>query len=147
MPYTSARAATPTLEREVEAAQTVARERVRAALQHDRLRLVALHHLRDDLRMTARRRTHRLEDGDEIGVVDARAQGEVQRVALALAVADIRNIARAREEITELVEGHRHHAIRRVERLLHAVAVVNINVDVQHARIYSTLRMQLEQPT
>ena len=40
-----------------------------------------------------------------------------------------------REEVPELVEGGGHHAVGRVESLLHAVAVVHVNVDVQHALV------------
>ena len=77
------------------------------------------------------------EDRHERGVVDAGEEREVQGVALALAVAHIRDIARAREEIAEFVEGHRHHAIRGVKGLLDAIAVVDIDIDVQNAGIHS----------
>lgn len=38
-----------TVQREIERAQFVADERVRAALKHDRVRPIALHHAREDL--------------------------------------------------------------------------------------------------
>ena len=42
-------------------------------------------------------------------------------------------VARAGEVFAELVEGDGHHAVRRVEGFLDAVAVVDVDVDVQHA--------------
>ena len=48
-----------------------------------------------------------------------------------------RDVARAREEVAELVEGDGHDAVGRVERFFHAVAVVDVDVDVQHAREFS----------
>lgn len=44
---------------------------------------------------------------------------------------------RAREEVaTRLVEGEGHHAIGQVESLLDAVAMVDVDVDVQHSRMH-----------
>lgn len=44
-------------------------------------------------------------------------------------------ITRSREVLAVLVERHRHDPIRRVERLLDAVAVVNVDVDVKNALV------------
>lgn len=44
-------------------------------------------------------------------------------------------VAGAREVLAELVERDAHHAIRGVESLLNTIAVVDINVDVQHALV------------
>ena len=44
------------------------------------------------------------------------------------------DVAGAGEEVAELVEGDRHDAVGRVERFFHAVAVMDVDVDVQHAR-------------
>lgn len=41
----------------------------------------------------------------------------------------------AGEEVSVLVERHGHDSVRNVERLLHAVTVVHVNVNVQHARV------------
>ena len=80
---------------------------------------------------------NRLKYRHERRVVDSRAQGEVQRVALALAVADVLGVSRvgqnygdvagAGEKIAEFVERDGHHA----------VAVMDVDVDVQHARVFS----------
>ncbi len=41
-------------------------------------------------------------------------------------------VSSTREVLPVLVEGDGHDAVRRVERLLDAVPVVNIDIDVQH---------------
>ena len=46
-------------------------------------------------------------------------------------------VASTGEVLAVLVEGHGHDAVSRVEGLLNAVAVVNVNVDVQHALVIS----------
>ena len=76
-----------------------------------------------------------LEDALVARVVDAVVEGEVHGVVLARARAHVAHRARAGEEVAELVEGDAHDAVRRVEGLLHAVAVVDVDVDVQHARV------------
>jgi hypothetical protein len=44
----------------------------------------------------------------------------------------------AGEEVAILVEGHRHDAVCGVESLLHPVAVVDVDVHIQHTAIYVT---------
>eukprot|EP00955_Chlamydomonas_euryale_P022056 232934-Chlamydomonas_euryale.AAC.1 len=39
------------------------------------------------------------------------------------------------EKVPVLVEGDRHDAVAQVEGLLDAVAVMDVNVDIQHARV------------
>jgi len=57
---------------------------------------------------------------------------------LAALYTNLMDVARAREKIVaKLVEGHTHDTIARVESLLHAVAVVHVNVDVEYSRVYS----------
>ena len=90
---------------------------------------------------------NRLKYRHERRVVDSRAQGEVQRVALTLAVADVLGVSRvgqnygdvagAGEKIAEFVERDGHHAVGGVEGFFYAVAVVDVDVDVQHARVFS----------
>ena len=46
-------------------------------------------------------------------------------------------VASTGEVLAVLVEGHGHDAVSRVDRLLDAVAVVNVNIDVQHALVIS----------
>lgn len=90
---------------------------------------------------------NRLENGHEGHVVDACAKGKVQRIAFPVAVTHVlgfrrggatyRDIARAGEKIAEFVEGDRHHAVGGVEGFFDAVAVVDVDVDVENARVFS----------
>ena len=50
---------------------------------------------------------------------------------------EYRNVAGAGEEVAEFVEGDGHDAVGRVEGFFHAVAVMDVDVDVQHAREFS----------
>lgn len=68
-------------------------------------------------------------------VVHPVLQRHVQRVILAIARPDILDVPGPRKEIAVLMEGHRHDPIRQVKRLFHPVAVVNVDVDVQDARV------------
>ena len=110
---------------QVERAELVARERVGAALEDDGARAVPVHDV--------------LQDGAEHAavavVVDAVLERVVDGVALAAPLALVALGARAGEEVAELVERGRHDAVGRVEGLLDAVAVVDVDVDVQDARV------------
>lgn len=75
------------------------------------------------------------EDASEALVVHAVTAREVNGVVLAVPVADILEVTRTREELAVLVERARHDAVGRVEGLLHAIAVVDVNVDVQDALV------------
>ena len=59
-------------------------------------------------------------------VRDAVLEGNVHRVAAALTAPSVALLARAREELAELVQGKRHDAVGGVKRLLYAVAVVAV---------------------
>ena len=78
---------------------------------------------------------HGLEDGLVRRVVHPVLERKVDRVALGVVGADVLDVARAREVLAELVEGDGHHAVGGVEGLLDAVAVVDVDVDVQHALV------------
>ena len=80
-------------------------------------------------------RAHRPKDGTEALVVHAVVQREVDRVVLTLVRANVLDVARAGEVLSKLVEGCGHDAVRRVECLFHAVSVVDVDVDVQHALV------------
>ena len=110
---------------QVEASKAVPRERVRARLEYDRIGPVHLHDLGHD----------GLEELPVVLVIDSVLERDVEAVVLALGVADVIEVARAREVLPELMEGRRKDAIRGVERLLHAVAVVDVDVDVEHALV------------
>ncbi|BAT13076.1 Os11g0201000, partial [Oryza sativa Japonica Group] len=112
--------------RQLHAAEAVAGERVGAALQHDGLRLEHLHGLAHD----------RLEQRVVHVGADAGVQGHVHAVVLAGAGADFVDGAGAREEVlvgrdfAVPVERQRHDPVGVQEGVLHAVAVVRVDVDV-----------------
>ena len=56
----------------------------------------------------------------------------VRRAHFALRGAHVLHVARAREVLAKLVKGEREHAIGGVEGLLDTVAVVDVDVDVEH---------------
>ena len=56
-------------------------------------------------------------------------------MVLSVANADIPKFAGAREVLAVLVEGDGHDTVGAVESFFNAVAVVNVNVDVEHSRV------------
>mmetsp|Transcript_17029 Transcript_17029/g.34450 ORF Transcript_17029/g.34450 Transcript_17029/m.34450 type:complete len:267 (-) Transcript_17029:424-1224(-) len=113
------------VDREVEAAESVPSEGIGAALQDDGTRLVALHDARDD----------GLEDGLVRGVVHAVLEREVDGIVLALRGAYVLDVARAWEVLAEFVEGYRQHSVSRIKGLLNAVAMMDVDIDVQHSLV------------
>jgi hypothetical protein len=113
------------LEGQVEAAESVAGQAVRAALQHDSCRGKLGHNPVHD----------GLEERAVAIVVHAVLERRVDGVVEALAVAFVAPVAGAGEILAEFVQGQRHHAVARVESLLDSVTVVNVDVDVEHALV------------
>lgn len=77
---------------------------------------------------------HRLEDAPERLIRDPVLERDVHRVALPFPPPPILQRSCPGKELAVLVERARHDAVGRVEGLLHAVAVMAVNVDVEHAR-------------
>mmetsp|Transcript_6513 Transcript_6513/g.18748 ORF Transcript_6513/g.18748 Transcript_6513/m.18748 type:complete len:336 (-) Transcript_6513:672-1679(-) len=113
------------LQAQIEAPQPVAAEAVGAAAHDHCLWLVHLHHLGHD----------RLEDELVGGIVHALLQRHVHAVLGAAARPCVIQCAGAREEVAILVERHGHDAVSGVERLLHPVTVVDVDVHIQHPAI------------
>lgn len=116
---------------QVKTSQPVVAEAVGAALEHDRRRVEGL-----DGRLD-----HVLEEVRVAFVVDAVVERHVDRVVLArvVRVDGPRGFegTRAREKYFSIVfvEGDAHDPVGAPERLLDSVAVVHVDVDVQHARV------------
>ena len=112
---------------EVEATQPVRAEGVRAALQDNGGGAVVIDHGVDDA----------LEQADVVLVVDAVAERDVEGVVFSGAAADVVEVTSTGEEVilVVLVEGKGHDAVGGEEGLLDAVAVVHVDVDVEHARV------------
>mmetsp|Transcript_11210 Transcript_11210/g.24142 ORF Transcript_11210/g.24142 Transcript_11210/m.24142 type:complete len:274 (+) Transcript_11210:1586-2407(+) len=114
------------LQAQVEAAQPVAAQAVSSTAHHNGLRLEHLHHLGHD----------GLIQHLVAVVVHTVLERHIDGVALALAGANVVHCTCTREELAVLVEAHRHDPVRQVEGLLHTIAVVDVNVHVQHPRIH-----------
>mmetsp|Transcript_4330 Transcript_4330/g.13090 ORF Transcript_4330/g.13090 Transcript_4330/m.13090 type:complete len:341 (+) Transcript_4330:459-1481(+) len=111
--------------REIEIAQPVSSERIRATLQNHSRGPEHLHDLPND------GLKHLLVGHVGNSVLERKIDG----VILARPGTLVPYVARPREKhVTKFVKGHGHDAISDVECLLHSVAVVNINVDVQNPR-------------
>lgn len=82
-----------------------------------------------------RKYAHRLKHAPVVLVRDAIPQRHVDRVVPALAVSDILEVARSREELAVLVERGGHDAVGGVERFFDSVAMVDVDVDVEDARV------------
>ena len=81
----------------------------------------------------ARRNTHRLENAPVRLIRDPILEGYVDRVPRPLSPPPVLALACPGEELAVLVEGVGHDAVGRPERLLDAVAVVAVDIDVEHA--------------
>ena len=85
------------------------------------------------------RRDHGLEGGRVHGVVRVGLEWEVDGVAEALALADLLDEARAREEpVAPLVAGERQHVRVAVEGELDPVAVVGVDVHIGNLPVLAT---------
>ena len=82
-------------------------------------------------------------DGDEdilvAFVVDSVSEGEIDGVVFALSGSDVSEVSGAGEIFSIFVEGNSHDAVRRVESFFDAVAVVNVDIDIQDPMKYNNL--------
>ena len=120
---------------EVEATKTVPTKRVSARLEDDSLRVVLLDHLGRD----------RLEEPLVLVIVNPVIDGDVQAVGFATVCrvlgTHLVNVACSWEEgpampvDTVFVEGKSEYTVSRFEGLLHAIAMMDIDVDVQYTLV------------
>mmetsp|Transcript_19284 Transcript_19284/g.58237 ORF Transcript_19284/g.58237 Transcript_19284/m.58237 type:complete len:229 (-) Transcript_19284:917-1603(-) len=123
-----------TRDRQVEATQPIVCERISPTLQHDCARLEHRHDLLHD----------GFEEAMECDVIRTVAQRHVHAVISPMLLANVFDVTGSRkEEVAVLVEAHRHHTVGQVEGLLHAVAMMHIDVQVQHPRMHL---QQLQNP-
>lgn len=114
------------LEAEVETSQPIPREGIGPALQHDGPGAVHLHNLGHD----------GLEDLLVGGVGHPGREGGVDGIAGAVLGAGVLDVAGPREEVAVLVQAEGHDTVGAVEGLLDAVAVMDVDVDVQDAGVH-----------
>lgn len=86
--------------------------------------------------------THRSEDITIALIVYAILERKVYCVTFAYTLASVIQCSGPREEVAKLVKRRGHDPIRRVERLLDSITVMNVDVDIQHARMVA-VRMAL----
>merc|ERR1719311_569694 len=110
---------------EIETTQSIPSQRIGTALQYYSGRFIHLHDLLD----------HWFKNRLIGSIVHAFLQGEIYRIVLALLRAQVGNRSSPGEEVAVLVEAARHYSVRAVKRLFDAVAVVDVDVDVQDSRM------------
>lgn len=77
-----------------------------------------------------------LEHLEVVGIVNAVLEGNVHRVVLAFLVSSLASVSSAREEVWGVfVQRNAHNAVCVVESILYAIAMMNVNVNVQDARV------------
>lgn len=112
---------------QVEAAKSIAGQAVAPTLKYNRFRAVVVHHGFYD----------RLKDAFVGSVVYAVAKREVDGIVFSLADADIAELTGAGKVLAIFVEGDGHDTVSGIERFFDAVAVVNVDVDVEDALLVS----------
>ena len=69
-------------------------------------------------------------------VVDAVLERDIDRVVFSLLRPNLVHVTSSGEEVVaKFVEGDSHYTIGEVERFLYAVAMVNININVEYSRM------------
>lgn len=94
-------------------------------MQDNSSRLVPIHDVPDDLP----------EDQSKAFIRDAIPKRDIDRVPLPLLDPAVLDVTRAREEVPVLVETGCEDSVCAVERLLYAVAMMNVDVDVKNAQV------------
>ncbi len=111
---------------EIEVAEGVVGEGVRPALHHDHGGLV---HCEDIV-------NYSLEQLGKREAIDAFQQRHIQRIVRPLPVPCVTQCPCSREEVpVVLVEAHCHHSVCAVERLFHSIAMMDVDVDVEHSLV------------
>ena len=122
-------------ESRVVGAKLVVGKRVRTTLDNDDLRTESLPDGLHDLKVLSELLTYILVDVDETVIVKSIQQWHVDGVAFAFSFTHVLKIAGTREEVSVSMEADSHHAVRHVEGLFDAVAVMDVNVDVEHTLV------------
>lgn len=116
--------------RKIKTAQSIAAQTISAALQNNSSGPIESHDVLND----------ELEYIKVVWVGDTLLERHINRVVSTVVGAYLVHVTGAREErVAVLVERHCHDAVGQIERFLHAVAVVDVDVDVEHSRVISKL--------
>lgn len=109
----------------IEASKTISGQTVSSSLQKYGFRSEIFDDFGDD----------RLEDHLKGLIIESLIEWEVDGVVRAWIFADIIDMSCSREVVLEFVEGAGHDSVGQVERFFNSVAVVDVDVDVQHALV------------
>ena len=112
---------------QVEAAQSIARETVSAALENNGFGLVIVHNALND----------GLEDRFVGDIVNAVAKREVDCVILSGAHTNVAKLTSTWEVLSVLVERDSHDSVGGVEGFFDAVAMVDIDVNIENSLLES----------
>lgn len=107
---------------EIETSKTIAGKTVTPTLDNDGFRAVPFHDISD----------RRFKDALVRNVIDPIAKREIYRIIFAISNSDVTKFTGPREVLAVFMERYGHDTICRVEGLLHAVSMMDINVDIQH---------------
>lgn len=115
--------------REIEGAEPIEAERICTTLQHDDAGLERVDGWTHDV----------FEQLNIALVIDAVLQWHIERKIFPLVQASFGDVAGSREEvISEFVKGNCQDSVRPVKCFLNAIAMVDIDIDVQNSRMKST---------
>lgn len=110
------------LHAKVEASKPVTRQAVSTTLKHNSFGSVVLHNTFDDW----------LEDSLVRSIVNAIAERKIDRVVLSLADANVAKLTSTRKVFAILMKRDCHDPISGVESFFDTVAVMNVDVNVEH---------------
>jgi hypothetical protein len=115
------------LHTQVEAAQSITRKTVSAALENNSFRLVIVHDSLDDW----------LKDRLVGDIVNTIAEWEVDGVILASAYTDIAKLTSTWEILSVLVERAGHDSVGGIEGFFNTITMMNVDVNVEDALLES----------
>lgn len=79
---------------------------------------------------------HRFEELEESFIADSRFQRDVECVVLSIEFSNLIDPTSAWKEIIAiLMKTNSHHSVAQIECLFDSIAMVDVNVEVEHARI------------
>jgi hypothetical protein len=110
-----------TLHTKVEATKTIARQAISTTLENYSFRLIIGHNRLND----------RFKDGLVCRIINAVSQGEVDGIVLTSANTDVAKLTGTWKVFAIFVERDGHNSVRGIKSFLNAIAVVNIDVNVQ----------------
>jgi hypothetical protein len=110
------------LHTKVEATKTIARQAISTTLENYSFRLIIGHNGLND----------RFKDGLVCRIINTISQREVDGIVLTSANTDVAKLACTWKVFAILVERDSHNSVRGIKSFFNAIAVVNVDVDVEN---------------